>query len=230
MSTSEVVDQVIRVLLVDDHAVVRSGLRMLIENRSRVKVVGEAANPTDALASAARERPDVIVLDLDLGTDSGLDLLPQLLSVADTARVLVLTGVRDFEKHRKAARLGAVGLVQKDNAVEVLLTAIEKVYAGEIWFDRALLSSLITETGRADKKSDPELNKIATLTPREREIIGVIADSGLKNKQIADRLFISPTTVRHHLTSIFQKLGVSDRLELAIYAYRYGIAKPPQVN
>jgi DNA-binding NarL/FixJ family response regulator len=230
MPASEVPDKVIRVLLVDDHAVVRSGLRMLIENRSRVKVIGEAANPTDALAVASQAHPDVIVLDLDLGTDSGLDLLPKLLSVASEARVLVLTGVRDFEKHRKAARLGAVGLVQKDNAVEVLLTAIEKVYAGEIWFDRALLSSLITETVRTDKKTDLELTKIATLTPREREIICVIADSGLKNKQIAERLFISPTTVRHHLTSIFQKLCVSDRLELAIYAYRYGIAKPPQIN
>ena len=227
-SAPPAISKPIRVMLIDDHAVVRTGLRMLLESRAGVAVVGEAGNRRDALEGAAHMQPDVFLLDLDLGGDSALDFLPELLATASSARVLILTGVRDPEAHRRAVRLGAVGLVLKEKAAEVLLKAIEQVHAGEVWLDRTLLASVLGDLTRASLKqpSDPEAIKIATITAREREVIGLIGQ-GLKNRQIGERLFISETTVRHHLTSIFGKLEVADRLELVIYAYRYGLARPP---
>jgi DNA-binding NarL/FixJ family response regulator len=218
----------IQVLLIDDHAVVRSGLRMVIESNSGLKVVGEAGNRADALAIAAREQPDIILLDLDLNGSSGLDFLVELFTLAPEARVIILTGVYDAAAHQRAMHLGAMGLVLKEKAAEVVIKAIEKVHAGEVWFDRVMMGHMISQLSRATltPKSKPEAQRIASLTEREREIVALIGE-GLKNKLIANRLFISETTVRHHLTSVFDKLGVSDRLELIIYAYRHGLAKPP---
>ena len=225
----------IRLLLIDDHAVVRSGVRMLVESRPGLEVAGEAANRIEALALAKREQPEVILLDLDMNNDSGLDFLPELLAAAGDARVVILTGVRDPEAYTQAIRLGASGLVLKEKTAEVLIKAIEKVHAGEVWFDRLMIGNILKEISHSNsavkarntgENSDPEAAKIATLTEREREVSSLIGE-GLKNKQIANRLFISETTVRHHLTSIFDKLGVSDRLELIMYAYQYGLATPP---
>ena len=217
----------IRVVIVDDHVVVRTGLRMLIESRPGIIVVGEASNGAEALAVVARTQPDIIVLDLDLGGESGLDCLPALRTTASTARLLVLTGVRDPELHRRAVRLGSMGLVRKEEAAEVLLQAIEKVHVGEVWLEPAMIASVLGEmTGtRASQLLDPEAAKIASLTEREREVVTLMSQ-GLRNKQIAERLGISETTVRHHLTSIFAKLGVKDRLELVIYTYRHGLTGP----
>jgi len=120
-----------------------------------------------------------------------------------------------------------MGLVRKEEAAEVLLKAIRKVHQGEFWLDRSTMSSLMNEMTQPDKKLDPDEERIATLTPREHEVIVLIAE-GLKNKQIAERLFISETTVTHHLGSIFSKLGVSDRLELVIYGFAHKLAKMPQ--
>jgi two-component system, NarL family, nitrate/nitrite response regulator NarL len=218
----------IRILLVDDHVIVRAGLRMLIENHKGMVVVGEAGSRADALAIAARDKPTVILLDLDMGKESGLDFLRELLDASPGARVVMLTGVRDPDAHRRAVHLGAMGLVLKDKAAEVLIKAIEKVHAGEVWLDRSLTASVLSELSNASqrRKEDPEADKIRALTSREREIVGLVCE-GLKNRQIGDRLFISEATVRNHLTSILSKLELSDRFELALYAYRQHLAKPP---
>ena len=225
---SESIKEPIRVLLVDDHVIVRAGLRMLIENHKGMVVVGEAGTRIDALSIAAREQPEIILLDLDMGKESGLDFLRELLAAAAGARVVMLTGVRDPEAHRRAVHLGAMGLVLKDKAAEILIKAIEKVHDGEVWLDRSLTASVLSEMSHADhtRKAAPEAAKIESLTSREREIVGHVSE-GLKNKQIADRLFISEATVRNHLTSILSKLDLSDRFELALYAYRHHLAKPP---
>ena len=219
----------IRIVLVDDHEMVRAGLQMLIESKPGMKLVGMAGNRTDALNIIKREQPDIIILDLNLNGESGLSLIPQLLEKAQNARVLVLTGLHDLEVHRQSVRLGAMGLVLKDKAADVLLKAIERVHQGEVWFDRSLMGSVLNEISRKDGAGNinPDAAKIATLTAREREIITFVGE-GLKNKQIAERAFISETTVRHHLTSIFGKLEVTDRLELIIFAYRHGLAEPPK--
>ena len=226
MSTNDFA--LIRILLVEDHQVVRAGLRLLIECRPGLIVVGEAGNRSEAMALAAGEKPDVILLDLDLGRENGLDFIRDLYGVARDARVLILTGIRDPEVHGRAVRLGAMGVVPKERATEVLIKAIEKVHAGEVWLERAMAGSVIAGISRALKlkQSDPEWAKIATLTQREREVISLVGE-GVKNPQIAERLFISRATVRHHLSSVYGKLGVSDRFDLALYAYRHGLATPP---
>lgn len=221
----------IRVVIVDDHTMIRTGLRMLIENEAGMSVVGEASNRVEAVDVVKREKPDIIILDVDLAGESSLDAMPDLLAgTSGKAHVLMLTGVRDVEVHARAAQLGARGLVLKEKASEVLIKAIQRVHEGEIWFDRAMMSNLLMEmTRRKTEKEDPEAAKIMTLTDREREIITLIGE-GLKNKQIAERLFISETTVRHHLTSIYGKLEITDRLELFIYAYRHGLISPPETT
>jgi two-component system, NarL family, nitrate/nitrite response regulator NarL len=218
-------DSNIRVLIVDDHLLVRTGLRMLIDNETNMEVVGQAANRAEALAAAKTARPNLILLDIDLGGEDGLDFLPELHEAVPDSRVLVLTGLRDIEAHRRAARLGAAGLVLKEHAADVLLRAINKVHAGELWLDRAMLGSLLREATQ-EAKADPDTVKIATLTPREREVVTLVSE-GLKNRDIGARLFISETTVTHHLTSIYAKLDVSDRLELVIFAFANKLAKTP---
>lgn len=214
----------IRVLLVEDHWVVRAGLRMLIESRPDMVVVGEAADCAKALEIATREHPDIILLDLDLGAERGMDLLAALKTTAMDTRVLILTGVIRAEDHRQAISNGAMGLVLKEQAPEVLLKAIEKVHVGEVWIDRTMLASVLSDraSGRA-KPIDAAATRIALLTDREREVSALVGQ-GLKNKQIAKHLSISETTVGHHLTSIFDKLGVENRLELIIFTHRHGIS------
>jgi DNA-binding NarL/FixJ family response regulator len=214
--------------MVDDQLIVREGLRMLIENHPGSKVVAMAGTRSEALAILARETIDLIILNLELGGYSALSFIPQLREATKTARVLVLTGLRDSETHQKAAQLGAMGVVLKEDAAELLLKAIEKVYKGEAWLDRLTLGNLLWQMSNHDiSPPDPQTTKISSLTDRERQVILLIAE-GLKNRQIAQRLFISPTTVTHHLSSIYSKLGVSDRLELVIYAFTNKLAKIPE--
>ena len=215
----------IGVLIVDDHAVVRAGLRMLIDQDPDMKVTSVAGNRSEALAAAASDQPNIIILDIVLGDEDGLSLLPELRAIAPNSRVLVLTGLRSSESQRQAMRAGAMGIVLKEDAVEVLIKAIKKVHHGEVWLDRQTMGSVLQEMTE-EKRVDPDQEKIASLTEREREVVSLVGE-GLKNKQIAAKLFISETTVTHHLSSVFSKLAVSDRLELIIYAFRHGLARLP---
>jgi len=206
----------------------RAGLRMLLESQPGITVVGEASTCADALALATGTQPDVIVLDLDLGGENAVQSIPTLLRATPDTRILVLTGVRDPEVHRQAIRHGALGLVCKEKAVETLLQAITKVRAGEVWLEPTMIARVLGDLTRPQPspQASAEATKIARLTEREREVITLVGE-GLRNKHIAARLYISEATVRHHLTAIFAKLDVSDRFELAIYAYQHGLAKPP---
>ena len=224
MSAPNKAPDLIRILIVDDHLVVRAGLHMLIENHPGMTVVAMASNRGEALDLAAKAAPNLILLDLDLGGENALDFLTQLQETVPTARVLVLTGLRDTDHHRQAVQLGAMGVVLKEHAPDVLIKAIEKVHDGEIWLDRPTMGRMLREmSARDEKEVDPEVAKIESLTQREREVVTLIAE-GLKNKQIAQRLFISETTVTHHLSSVYSKLGVADRLELVIYAFSHKLA------
>ena len=218
----------VRVLIVDDHGIMRAGLRMLLESQPGLAVVGEAATCAEAVALATSTQPDVIVLDLDLGGENAITSIPTLLRAAPDTRILVLTGVRDPEVHRQAIRQGALGLVVKEKAAETLLHAITQVRAGEVWLEPTMIARVLGELTRP--QPSPQVSaqaaNIAKLTEREREVITLVGQ-GLRNKHIAARLYISEATVRHHLTAIFAKLDVSDRFELAIYAYQHGLAKPP---
>jgi DNA-binding NarL/FixJ family response regulator len=216
----------ITIMIVDDHVVIRSGLRMLIEHDQRMRVVAMAGNQMEAMERAASEQPDVIILDLLLGDEDALSFLPELCQASPRSRVLVLTGVQSPDAHRRAIRRGAMGIVLKEHAADQLLKAIMKVSEGEVWIERSMMGSMIQELSKP-AMVDPEVSKIESLTDREREVIALIGE-GLKNKQVGERLFISETTVTHHLSSVFSKLDVSDRLELIIYAFRHGLAKMPK--
>jgi two-component system, NarL family, nitrate/nitrite response regulator NarL len=219
----------IRILIIDDHAVLRLGLRAFIESDQRMRVVGEASDHSSAVAVAIEQQPDIILLDLDLGNDNGFDLMPEVLQLVPDARLIVLTGVRDSDAHQRAVLLGAMGLVLKEKALDSLLKAIEKVYQGEVWLDRTMIASVLNS--RARNGTPPEQNayaaQIATLTEREHEVIQLIGE-GMRNKEIAEHLVISEATVRNHLTSIFSKIGVNDRFELVVFAYRYGLCQLPK--
>lgn len=218
----------IRIMIVDDHAVIRTGLRMLIEQDQTMTVVAMAGNPSEALALAEQEKPDIIVLDLMLGEEDGLDFLPEVCKVSANSKVLILTGVQTPESHRTAIRRGAMGIVLKQQAADLLLKAIRKVHEGEVWIDRSMIGSVLSEV-RSERREEekPEATKIKALTAREREVIALVSE-GLKNKIIGERLFISETTVTHHLSSIYSKLGVSDRLELVVFAFANNLAKKPK--
>jgi two-component system nitrate/nitrite response regulator NarL len=219
--------EVVKILVIDDHAVVRAGLRLLIERNPRFTVVGEAENMTEAVSLASREQPDIILLDIAMGDESGLNYIPKLVGACRKARILILTGVTDPKLHQRAIQLGAMGLLSKGKAPEVLAKAIEKVHDGEAWLDRMTMANVLTELSRP-AKSNPftEAAKIESITSREHEVICLVTQ-GLKNKQIAERLSISEITVRHHLTSIFSKLDLQDRFELIIFAFKHGLSDSP---
>ncbi len=210
----------IQVLIVEDHLIMSTALRLLLNSQANLCVVGEASNRVAACQLAAQMLPDIVLLDLFLTDGESLPLVPEILSVAPQARIVVLTGVPDTTLHRRALTLGVTGLVLKEQPAEILLTAIERVHRGEIWIDRSLLAELMTPA------SAPVSSPIDSLTHREREIIGAVG-IGLRNKQIADRFFISERTVHNHLASIFRKLDVHDRLELALYAGNHGLVEQP---
>jgi len=222
--TSTATDKPIRVAIVDDHAILRSGLRMLIETHPGMLVVGEAGNRDEAFSLVEQKHPDIILLDLDLGGDSSLNFIHDLLGIHAGARILILTGVVEPEPHQRAVRLGAMGVVLKEKCVQDLINAIQQINAGQVWLDPAIMTSLVAEVQAS--RPDPEMQRIAALTAREREIVSLVCE-GLKNREIAERLTISEATVRNHLTSVLNKLDLSDRFELALYFYRHGLAKPP---
>lgn len=215
----------ISLVIVADHLALRAGLRLLLEKESTIRVVGMASNQADAVTTIAKEKPDVTVLDSDLGEENGFTLLPSLLEAAGNGRIIVLTSRKDPETHRMAVNLGATGVIQKAEDADVLVKAIEKVHQGEVWIDRTVMGSVLVDF-RTGRDVDPEAVKISRLTSREKEIIRLVG-LGLKNKAIAEQLFISEITVAHHLSSIFSKLEVSNRLDLLIYALGHKLAKMP---
>jgi two-component system, NarL family, response regulator DevR len=216
-------------MLVDDHQIIRDGLTDLISTRADMVVVGDAGNSEAALALARRERPDVIVLDLDLGAESGLALLPELLTIVPSSSIIILTGVRDADKRDEAIELGARGVVLKERGATELLSAIEKVHrTGEYWFEPGAAHRLMEKRRASGTTSapDPETAKIDSLTKAERELITCIGD-GLDNREIASRLHVAESTVRNSLTKIYDKLEIKGgRLGLLVYAYRNSLVKP----
>lgn len=205
--------------VIDDHPVLREGIRMLVDGSGDVRVVGSAPTASGAIEPLGRLSPDVVLLDLDLGDEDGLEWLPRLAAAAPQARVLILTALRDRARDEEALRAGARGLVLKDAPPDVLLQAIRSVAVGALWFDPRVLAS-----SKAGDRDDAGAGALAQLTPREREIVALVGE-GLRNDDVAKRLGISEKTVRNHLTTVFDKLGVSGRLELVVYAFQHGLAR-----
>lgn len=166
----------IRILLIDDHAIVRNGVRLLLEGHPGVIVVGEADKCSDAIALARRERPDVIVLEFLQEEENGIDFIAELLNVSTQSRVLVLTGAADRNLHHRAVRLGAMGIVLKKKEPEVLFKAIEKIHQGEAWLDRCTIATVLARLSRPERDEDSaEAAKIKTLTKKDdRSVVSLL--------------------------------------------------------
>lgn len=220
--------QAIRIMLIDDHRSVLWGLEKLIEGeKPKMEVIGIATNSADALKLLAAITPDVIMIDLDLNGESGVNLIPNLIKLSQ-AKVLVLTGTRDITVRDNAMLAGARGIVEKGDTAETILKAIEMVHQGEIWLDRSTTSRIFNELSRRKngESDNPEQQKIASLTRKERLTAAEIGNDATANtKTIASRLCISENTLRNHLTSIYAKLEISSRLELFVYVNKHGILK-----
>jgi DNA-binding NarL/FixJ family response regulator len=217
----------IRVLLVEDHQTMLWGLQTLVEaERPRMEVVGTARTCPEALERAAALAPDVILLDLDLAGVSMIDFLPELLA-GGLSRVLVLTAAHDTGLLDQAIRRGARGILHKEVSANQVLKAIEKIHRGELWFDAATMDRVFGQLMRTRSSPQAEPAPHASLTARERAIVSAaVQHSGSGNQEVAQRLFISEHTLRNHLTSIYRKLNVNNRLEMYVYAIRHGLVQP----
>ena len=192
--------------------------------KPRMEVVGMACDSDEAMRAAGQLKPDLILLDMDLGGSVSLDLLPTLLQTCE-AKVLFLTGMRDADIHDKAIMNGSRGILLKDEPAKVIIRAIEKVSQGEIWASQASLARIFTRMS-AGSHPDPEREKIASLTSREREIIvALVTFEDSTNEEISGRLFVSSSTLKNHLTTIYSKLGLSNRMQLLKYAIKHGLGK-----
>lgn len=214
----------IRVVLVGGYKLGRDGLARLLATDVRLWVVADGDDPHAALARMDGPAPDIVLMDIDRATERAPQMLEQVGTLAGDARILVLTASTDRNVAGRLVLGGARGVVSKDRSGLHLLDAIRKVHGGELWVDRATTAQIIggMASRRAREAVDPDQAKIASLTPREREVVALVA-KGHGNKAIADRMKISGNTVRHHLTSIFSKLEIADRLALVVYSFHHKI-------
>lgn len=210
----------IRILLADDHPIFRDGVRKLLESDDSVTIVGEASNGVECIQMLSKLKPDILLLDLRMPEKDGLTVLEEVNFDTLSTRVIVLTATEDDNDVVRAVRLGARGVVLKQSATDLLLKSIEKVNAGEIWLDKRMTQEVMRAFTKSSE-SGPRREK-PLLSDREREIVALVAQ-GFRNREIGEKLFISEQTVKNHLHNIFDKLGVSDRLELALYALHHRI-------
>jgi two-component system response regulator NreC len=213
-----------RLLLVDDHAVVRSGLRMLLENEADVEIVGEAGTAREALDSLDRVHPDVILMDIGLPDLSGIEAARQVKALRPETAIVALTIHEDEEYFFKMLDAGASGYVPKRAAPEELLTAIRAAASGEVYLYPSLAKLLVSDYLSQEPAVRDE-RTLDGLTQRESEVLGHLAD-GASNVEIAETLGISPKTVARHRENIMRKLNLHSRTELVKYAIRKGIIQP----
>jgi DNA-binding NarL/FixJ family response regulator len=207
----------IGVLVVDDHAVVREGLRTFLELQEGIEVIGEAGDGAEALRAAERLRPDVILMDLVMPKLDGVGAMRELRRRLPESRVIVLTSFDDDERLLPAIQAGAAGYLLKDAEPQELARAVRAAHAGEALLDPAVAARLVDALAQSAAEEPVE-----RLTPREREVLALIG-RGLPNKLIARELELSEKTVKNHVSQVLAKLGVSDRTQAALYAARAGL-------
>ncbi|HUI77945.1 MAG TPA: response regulator transcription factor [Bryobacteraceae bacterium] len=213
----------IRIVVADDHPIFRDGLCRLLALEEDFEVVAQAQDGRQVLDVLQQYEPDILLLDLKMPGLDGLATLQRLQSGRNKTRVIVLTASDDKNEFVQAMKLGTSGIVLKQTATDLLIKSIRKVHAGEIWLDSHTTAAVIRQFVAADEvpsaptSAAPRERERSPLSQREREIVALVAQ-GFKNKEMAEKMFISEQTVKNHLHNIFDKLGVSDRLELALYA------------
>jgi DNA-binding NarL/FixJ family response regulator len=210
---------VIRVVIADDHAVVRQGLRTLLELQEEMEVVAEAADGEEAVEAVRRTSPDVALLDLVMPKLDGIEAIRRIRDGSPGTRGLVLTSLADDDTVLPAIRAGAAGYLLKDVQPQDLIAAIRTVHAGEALLSPAVATMLVEQLAAGDEPRDRD-----ELTPRERDVLAHLA-RGRANKVIARELGVSERTVKTHVSNILSKLGLADRTQAAVYAVRHGLVR-----
>jgi len=224
-STSTPRTGAIRIAIADDHPIFLDGLRRLLSLEEGFDVIGEALEGNEVLDLVREKDPDILLLDLRMPGLDGLSILQRLKYSGSRTKVIVLTASEDKNEFVQAMKFGCSGIVLKQTATELLYKSIRKVHAGEIWLDSHTTAAVMRQFASPSRSlpgPDRKARERSPLSQREREIVSLVAQ-GFKNKEIAEKIFISEQTVKNHLHNIFDKLGVSDRLELALYAIHKGI-------
>ncbi len=212
------------VVIIDDHPVVREGLRAVLEVAPDVTVVGTGSDGAEALRLVTRHRPDVLVLDINLPDRSGLEITRQLCTREPTPAILILTVHVDRQTVLGALEQGARGYVLKDEAPEMLVEAVRAVARGESWLSPLVAGQVVARV--AGREVRPPETLLSPLTPREEEVLCLLAQ-GLDNAAIAARLVVTRRTVQNHVSTIYSKLGVTSRTQAALYAIRHGMVEVP---
>ena len=219
--------QTVRILIADDHPIFRDGLKRLLESERDFKVVGEACDGVEAVKMVRQLKPEILLLDLAMPRQPGLDALREMSTDTTGVRVILLTAAAEKDQIVEALQLGARGVVLKDSATQILLKSIRAVMNGEYWVGRESVSNLVQYLrGLVGSVSNTARQRRYGLTPRELEIVSAVV-AGYANKEIAEHFKISEDTVKHHLSNIFDKVGVSTRLELALFAVNQALPFKP---
>jgi DNA-binding NarL/FixJ family response regulator len=214
-----------RILIADDHTIFRDGLRRLLESEPEFQVTGEAADGVEALQLSQQLKPDVLLLDLAMPRMPGLETLRELSTQGSPVRTILLTAAIEKRQIVEALQMGARGVIMKDAATTLLMKGIRTVMNGQFWVGREAVADMVSYLRDKVSQAPPPPAKAYGLTKRELEILSTIV-SGLSNKEIAQKFSLSEDTVKHHLTNIFDKVGVSSRLELALFAINHHLVEP----
>jgi len=212
----------IRILIADDHSIVREGLRLILSTDQKFQVIGQASDGHEALDAALQLKPDILLLDVDMPRMTGLETLRNLSEKKSQVKAVVLTASINNKQIVEALQLGARGVIRKETPPRILLKCLHAVFEGQFWLGQNAFTDLIR--GLQSLKGTPAEDAKFGLTGKELKVIAEVLE-GDTNKAISERLGISEQTVKNHLTNIFNKLGVSNRLELALFAAKHELMK-----
>jgi len=217
----------LKLMIVDDHAIFREGLRALLDMEDDFVVIGEASSGQEALAMIADDPPDVVLLDLHLPDGSGADFCRELLSASPQSRVLILSAYDDDQEVSAALISGASGYVLKTVGGERLADNIRSVHGGEVLLAPTVAAKVVRQLSRLKEDTGRQEEALEVLTPREREVF-FLASRGLKNAEIAEELYLSEKTIKTHLRNIYNKLNLASKAELRLFAVRTGLGPGDQ--
>ncbi|MFA5577089.1 MAG: response regulator transcription factor [Tissierellaceae bacterium] len=213
----------ITVLIADDHVLIREGIRQILELEDDIHVVGQAGDGAEAFQKSEELKPDIVLLDINMPKLNGIEALRKFKDMGIKSKVIILTIHEDKEYILKTLKLGANGYLLKDSTADSLIEGIRRVAAGENYIQQSV-ADLVSASSDHDKAGNENVDIISLLTTREYEVLILIAE-GLNNKDIAEKLFISEKTVKNHVSNIFKKLELNDRVQAAIFAYRNNLKK-----